>query len=100
MFSPKKTAQQQLRETQRRFYCACSQIVVLNERMADLQRRHEQLNDSRCKSTRYNMRIRIMVTQSMMTTFHHYAEQKKDEIRRLRQTLSGTSTPQSVHQDK
>jgi hypothetical protein len=56
-------------DSERRFRRACEQIVLLNHKLEDLQRRYARAKSENRKSFRYSLRLRLAVVEGLRNTF-------------------------------
>jgi hypothetical protein len=76
-------------DSERRFRRACEQIVLLNHKLEDLQRRYARAKSENRKSFRYSLRLRLAVVEGLRNTYYDYAHGKADHVAELRQELFG-----------
>ena len=79
----------QLYESQRRFQRACDQLVLLNNRLTELNRRYNNARIDDLKIFRYRLRMRVLVVEGMLSAYCNYACLKKNEVLDLRFKLYG-----------
>ena len=77
----------QLQDCQCRFNRACDQILLLNTRLQCLRKRYKSARFNDCKSFRFPLRMRILVTEGLVKTYYHYADMKRGEIQSIRNIL-------------
>jgi hypothetical protein len=76
-------------DSERRFRRACEQIVFLNNKLEDLQRRYAKAEMDNRKSFRYSLRLRLAVVEGLRNTYYDYAHGKANHVAELRQELFG-----------
>ena len=87
--SPSLDKRFQLLDTERRFRRACEQIVQLNYKLDDLQRRYLKAKKENMRTFRYSLRLRLAVVEGLRNTYYDYAHQKAESVAELRQELYG-----------
>lgn len=80
-----------LSEAERRFRKACDQIVLLNQRLGDVQKRYKMAKRSNNRSFRYNLRLKLAVIEGSRNMFYDYAYAKADQVAELRRDLFNES---------
>lgn len=75
--------------SERRFRRACEQIVLLNQKLEELQLRYGRAKSDNLRSYRYSLRLRLAVVEGLRNTYYEYAHGKADEVAELRQELFG-----------
>ena len=80
-----------LSESERRFRKACDQIVLLNQRLGDVQKRYKMAKRSNNRSFRYNIRLKLAVIEGSRNMFYDYAYAKADQVAELRRDLFNES---------
>lgn len=80
-----------LSEAERRFRKACDQIVMLNQRLGDVQKRYKMAKRSNNRSFRYNLRLKLAVIEGSRNMFYDYAYAKADQVAELRRELFNES---------
>ncbi len=76
-----------LMESERRFKKACDQIVLLNQRLGQVQKRYKTAKSENHRSFRYNYRLRLAVIEGVRNMFYDYAYVKADQVAELRREL-------------
>ena len=76
-----------LGESERRFRKACDQIVMLNQRLGEVQKRYKMAKMSNNRSFRYNLRLKLAVIEGSRNMFYDYAYAKADQVAELRREL-------------
>jgi len=76
---------------ERRFRKACDQIVMLNQRLGDVQKRYKMAKKSNNRSFRYNLRLKLAVIEGSRNMFYDYAYAKADQVAELRRELFNES---------
>ncbi|KAL4219036.1 hypothetical protein ACF0H5_021619 [Mactra antiquata] len=75
--------QEKLNDAQSKFEKACHQIVLLDQKIKDLEVRYKRAVKNRKNSFRYNLRLRLSAVTGVKMMYHHYASTKADELHRL-----------------
>lgn len=75
--------QEKLNDAQLKFEKACQQIVLLDQKIKDLEVRYKRALKNKKNSFRYNLRLRLSVVTGVKMMYHHYASTKADELHRL-----------------
>ena len=76
-----------LGDAERRFRKACDQIVMLNQRLGDVQKRYKMAKRSNNRAFRYNLRLKLAVIEGARNMFYDYAYIKADQVADLRREL-------------
>lgn len=85
--------QEKLIDAQAKFEKACRQIVLLDQKIKDLEVRYKRAVKHKKNSFRYNLRLRLSVVTGVKMMYHHFASTKADELHRLhRQRYAITTT--------
>ncbi|KAL3870284.1 hypothetical protein ACJMK2_038360 [Sinanodonta woodiana] len=90
--------QEKLSDAQLKFEKACQQIVLLDQKIKDLEVRYKRAVRNKKNSFRYNLRLRLSVVTGVKMMYHHYASTKAEELtrlHRLRPTTGSTSAAAS-----
>lgn len=95
--------QEKLNDAQLKFERACQQIVLLDQKIKDLEVRYKRAVKVKQNSFRYNLRLKLSVFTGIKMMYHHYAGTKADELTRLhrqrhtstRETSASTDSRQS-----
>lgn len=80
---------EQMREAQAKFEKACHQIVLLDQKIRDLEVRYKRAVKNKKHSFRYNLRLRLSVVTGVKMMYHHYASTKAEELDQLRRQMVG-----------
>ena len=80
-----------LSTTERRFGGACDQIVLLNQKLGDVQKRYKAARKSNNRAFRYNLRLKLAVIEGARNMFYDYAYAKADQVADLRRELFNES---------
>lgn len=80
-----------LGEAEHRFRKACDQIVMLNQRLGDVQKRYKMAKRNNNRSFRYNLRLKLAVIEGSRNMFYDYAYAKADQVAGLRRELFNES---------
>lgn len=76
-----------LSDTERRFRRACDQIVLLNQRLGEVQKRYKNARSTNNRSFRYNLRLKLAVIEGVRNMYYDYAYTKADQVADLRREL-------------
>jgi len=77
-----------LSETEFRFRRACEQVVLLiNNKLQDLQVRYDRARRDELRSFRYNIRLRMSGVEGVRNAYYEYARQKADKVLYLRHKI-------------
>lgn len=76
-----------LSDSERRFRKACDQIVMLNQRLGDVQKRYKAAKRCNNRSFRYNLRLKLAVIEGARNMYYEYAYAKADKVAELRREL-------------
>jgi hypothetical protein len=76
-----------LDEAEGRFKKACDQIVLLNQRLGEVQKRYKMAKRTNNKSFRYNLRLKLAVIEGARNMYYDYAYIKADQVAELRREL-------------
>ena len=80
-----------LSTAERRFRGACDQIVLLNQKLGDVQKRYKAARKSNNRAFRYNIRLKLAVIEGARNMFYDYAYAKADQVADLRRELFNES---------
>jgi len=89
----------ELYETENRFRRSCEQIILLNNKLEDLQLRYDKAKTDNHKSYRYNLRLKMATVEGVRNTYYEYACWKAEKVAELR-TLVGVVSPGSESGDE
>nr|KAG5706684.1 hypothetical protein BaRGS_005754 [Batillaria attramentaria] len=78
---------EKMSEARTKFEKACQQIVLLDQKIRDLEVRYKRAVKNKKNSFRYNLRLRLSVVTGVKMMYHHYASTKAEELTRLRRQL-------------
>lgn len=81
-----------LSETEFRFRRACEQVVLLNNKLQDLQVRYDRARRDELRSFRYNIRLRMSGVEGVRNAYYEYARQKADKVLYLRHKIRAAVT--------
>lgn len=84
--------EEKMNEARTKFERACQQIVLLDQKIKDLDIRYRRAVERKKNSFRYNLRLRLSVVTGVKMMYHHYASTKAEEVTRLRRMLSARET--------
>ena len=73
------------------FRGACDQIVLLNQKLGDVQKRYKAARKSNNRAFRYNLRLKLAVIEGARNMFYDYAYAKADQVADLRRELFNES---------
>ncbi|WAR07323.1 hypothetical protein MAR_017281 [Mya arenaria] len=76
-----------LTEAEWRFQKACDQIVLLNHRLGEVQKRYKMAKRSNNKAFRYNLRLKLAVIEGVRNMYYDFAYSKADRVAELRREL-------------
>lgn len=76
-----------LSDTEYRFRRACEQVVLLNNKLQDLQVRYDRARKQEMRSFRYNIRLRMSGVEGVRNAYYEYARQKADKVLYLRHKI-------------
>ena len=76
-----------LTDAERRFRKACDQIVMLNQRLGDVQKRYKNAKRSNNRAFRYNLRLKLAVIEGARNMYYDYAYVKADQVAQLRREM-------------
>ncbi|WAR07229.1 hypothetical protein MAR_017187 [Mya arenaria] len=76
-----------LTEAEGRFQKACDQIVLLNHRLGEVQKRYKMAKRSNNKAFRYNLRLKLAVIEGVRNMYYDFAYSKADRVAELRREL-------------
>lgn len=80
-----------LTDAERRFRKACDQIVLLNQKLGEVQKRYKNARRNNNRSFRYNLRLKLAVVEGVRNMYYDYAYAKADEVADLRRELFNES---------
>lgn len=80
----KMLQQTTLQEAERKFQKSCSQIILLNKQLEDVQERYRRAKRDNFRCYRYNLRLKLAVIEGVRNMFYEYAHIKAEEIAELR----------------
>jgi mitochondrial fission protein ELM1 len=76
-----------LSKAESRFRKACDQIVMLNQRLGEVQKRYKLAKKSNNRAFRYNLRLKLAVIEGSRNMFYDYAYAKADQVAELRREM-------------
>lgn len=76
-----------LSDAERRFRRACDQIVLLNQKLGEVQKRYKNARNTNNRSFRYNLRLKLAVVEGVRNMYYDYAYTKADQVADLRREL-------------
>ena len=82
------SAYEELYDTETRFRKACEQIILLNNKLEELQSRYNWAREEDRKSFRYNLRLKMATCEGVRNTYYEYACLKAEKIAELRCELA------------
>ena len=74
-------------ESERRFKRACDQIVLLNQKLSQVQKRYRNAKNENNRSFRYNYRLQLAAVEGVRNMYYDYAYAKADQVAELRREL-------------
>jgi hypothetical protein len=74
-------------DTEKRFRKACDQIVLLNQKLGDVQRRYKMAKRSNNRAFRYNLRLKLAAIEGARNMYYDYAYIKADQVAQLRREM-------------
>ena len=77
----------QMRESDRRFQRACRQLVLLNNRLEDLNTKYRRCRRNNMRGLRYGVRLQLSTVEGLRNMFYEYACQRADELEEMQQCL-------------
>ena len=80
-----------LSDAERRFRRACDQIVLLNQKLGEVQKRYKNARRTNNRSFRYNLRLKLAVLEGVRNMYYDYAYAKADQVADLRRELFNES---------
>ena len=78
-------------DAERRFRRACDQIVLLNQKLGEVQKRYKNARRTNNRSFRYNLRLKLAVVEGVRNMYYDYAYAKADQVADLRRELFNES---------
>ena len=78
---------QDVHDLNRMFRKACSQLILINNLMDELEERYNRALENSRRSYRYILRLRICVLEGVRSAFYDYATKKADELEDIQRTL-------------
>lgn len=76
-------------EAHARFDKACKQVVLLNDKLHDLQHRYRKAEKRNQRNFRYSLRLRMAVVEGVRNMYFDYATIKANELNELRCKING-----------
>ncbi|KAK6177893.1 hypothetical protein SNE40_012767 [Patella caerulea] len=77
-----------LLETEQRFHRAYEQIVLLDNKLKDLQVRYNRAKRDGNRSFCYTIRLKMSGVQGVRNVYRQYSQHKSEKIIQLRQSLN------------
>ena len=78
---------QHIQDLNRKFRAACSQLILINNLMDQMDERYNRASINGQKSFKYLLRLRICTLEGVRSAFYDYATHKADELEFLQRTL-------------
>ena len=78
---------QRIKTMDRKFKRACSNILMLNQRIEDKQARYSRAYRINQRSWRYTLRLQLATMEGMRNMFYEYAHRHADELEILQHSL-------------
>ena len=72
---------------ERKYDCCYRQILVLNNRIRDLECRYQRACRGGRTSYRYTLRLQLATTEGMRNMYYEYACRKADELEAVQEQL-------------
>jgi hypothetical protein len=79
----------ELADTERKFYCACEQVVALTFRLSEMQNRYEWAKAMNRRTSQDIFRRRIKIIEGVKSMYFTYAVYQADNMERLQQEIYG-----------
>ena len=77
----------QIRLADRKFRRACSQVILLNNKIQMLKVRYDRAKADGRRSFRYGWRLQLATYEGVRNMFYEYAAQRCDEMEKLQEQL-------------
>ncbi|KAK6177889.1 hypothetical protein SNE40_012763 [Patella caerulea] len=87
----------ELSETEHRFHRAYEQIVLLDNKLKDLQVRYNRAKRDGNRSFCYTIRLKMSGVQGVRNVYRQYIEKKAEQILQFRQILQGFREDASLY---
>lgn len=84
------------RQMQKKFKHACKQVVLLNNRIADVQLRYDRAVVANLRSWRYVTRLNLASIEGVRNMFYDYACQRADELDAMQEQLQNYGVPHDM----
>ena len=78
----------ELYDTENRFRKACEQIILLNNKLEELQQRYDLAKKVDRKSFQYNLRLKMATFEGVRNTYYEYACLKAEKVAEIRCELA------------
>lgn len=75
-----------------KFQKACSQVVLLNNLVQELQTRYERAVKANLRTYRYTLRLRLCTVEGLRNMFYEYASATADKIDGLENDMRSMGT--------
>lgn len=89
-----------LSETEFRFRRACEQVVLLNNKLKELQVRYDRAKLAELRSFRYNIRLRMSGVEGVRNAYYEYARQKADKVLFLRHKIRASLAEDDCNEEE
>ena len=76
-----------MRSADKRFQRACRQLVMLNNRLEDLNTQYRRCPRNNRRGLRYGVRLQLSTVEGLRNMFYEYACQRADELEEMQQCL-------------
>lgn len=76
-----------MRAADRRFQRACRQLVMLNNRLEDLNTQYRRCRRNNRRGLRYGVRLQLSTVEGLRNMFYEYACQRADELEEMQHSL-------------
>jgi len=90
----------ELYETENRFRRACEQIILLNNKLEDLQLRYDKARLDNHKSFRYNLRLKMATVEGVRNSYYEYACWKAEKVAELRLQAAVVSSDSDTEEEE
>jgi len=78
-----------LTSAEERFQRACDQIVLLNLKLSDVQKRYKRAREENNRAFRYPQRLRLAAIEGVRNMYYDYAYSMAERVSELREELFG-----------
>lgn len=88
-----------MRLLDRKFQHSCRQIMLLNHRIKEKQRRYDRAYKEHQRSWRYTLRLQLATMEGMRNMFYEYAYRRADELEALQDELVNAGIMSDTEED-